>query len=223
MTFAYTGLASIVREETHLWLLHTLATVQTRMAGSRGRGLCTGKADFPRIQVRDPTHKAHAFVGAGWHQNPNTGVLSPVLATVSNVLDPTGAVVAAPLPTFSVGLNQWGWHGEKFAIAGHGVLITEHEKNAIWKLMHRVMKREPSHAEVLYAMRRCVHYVANKHKEWVGHGQLAMCLPKLWAERSLTTTGYGFVFGWPPENDMPSFFHWPFDGNQLVTYGPRMV
>jgi hypothetical protein len=224
ITFAYTGLDEVLKTRTDLWLQSALGSIRSRNPVDLAAAVRDqANTDFPRIVVSDTSFLRTAFVGAGWWQRPDTGELSPLLLTISNALDVTGQSMGTSRAAFDVAQNQWGWRGSKFAISAHGVGITEGEKNAIWKLMHRVMKRSPNHAEVLYAMRRCVHFVANGHKEWVGHGQLAMCIPKTWAEQSLLTTGWGFTFGWPPSDELPSFYHRPLNANQVETYGPLAV
>jgi hypothetical protein len=228
LAFGYTGISQIAGVRSDLWLVDVVKHQRTQnlrlvcehlrvRASEEFRAMARTLAlqNVPRALLR------HVFAGVGWVRRPDVSFFEPIYVTVSNALDANGEWLPNVADEFTTSVDVWRDYGG-FRIQSAGTTLEPIEKKAIWRHLARLARKRAGARAFLRALVDCELFVARRRTSVVGRNLLALCMPRVAAEKAARGKPFTMVASLPmPE--MASFLYVPESGPGPVHYGPNVT
>jgi hypothetical protein len=222
VAFAYSGLSAIGGERSDDWVARVIADGPTNdMAQVTHRIKERATRDFQQLNIAS-RFKHHAFQGVGWFRLKGEDWLSPGVITIDNAIDhQTGTWLAEPRVEFQVTTQFPSKLPGSCILNSVGLPPSAEEKNAVVRLVRKCAKHPRTTCRtVLHSLIISLRWLSSRHSQ-IGHGLMAICLPKRSVEES-ERTGHMLMIAGPPSDLISSFVYVSATGS-AVTFGPHFV
>ena len=221
MAFSYTGLGFIEKDRTDIWLTQALVNAKTSSLSEAASSLARQATDALKKSTLSRSLRRLVFTGIGWALLPNEAQVSPIILTVSNALDDTGAWLAYAETEFTVRPNVGPNQQRAFILRSYGQNLPLRELVRTTRYLRRCVERQTGPEPVAKLLADKIRLLADTYPT-VGKSLMVSCLPRkaAFSSNQLILTDLSPSAGMTMRNTA-SFAYLSANGNDVIKYGPN--
>jgi len=221
MVFSYTGLGLIGRDRTDVWLTQALVNAKTASLSEAASSLAQQAADALKNGPLNRSLQRLVFAGIGWALLPNETTVSPIVLTVSNALDDSGAWLAEAETEFKIRPNIGPNRQRTSILYSHGQTLPARELAATRRFLRRCVERRTGPEPVARLLVDKIRSLAGRYPN-VGKSLMVSSLPWQTAfspqQHIITDLSPSAAM---TERDTASFRYVSTDGSDIRQFGPN--